>query len=213
MKLSKDMKTSIINIGVGNVSSLENAVDYLGVNYDLVKSKLDLKKTTHLILPGVGSFDTLMLALEKYDLKSSIKDYILSGKSFLGICVGMQILMNGSEEGSLKGLSIFDGHVEKLRFEEKRNFFVPNVGYCEIFNYKKKNLFKDLDNKPNFYFTHSYGVKKINNKNNHEYNIASTKHNDDFISAINYKKICGVQFHPEKSQSVGLKILKNFFEL
>ena len=213
MKLNEDMKTSIIDIGVGNVSSLENAVDYLGVNYNLINSKLDLKKTTHLILPGVGSFDSLILALEKYDLKSSIKEYILAEKPFLGICVGMQILMNGSDEGSLKGLSIFDGNVEKLRFEEKKNFFVPNVGYCEIFNFEKKNFFKDLDYNSNFYFTHSYGVKKINNNNNYEYNIANTKHNDNFISAINYKKICGVQFHPEKSQSVGLKILKNFFDL
>tara|TARA_B100000035_G_C20904160_1_gene510839 strand:- start:162 stop:785 length:624 start_codon:yes stop_codon:yes gene_type:complete len=207
------MKTSIIDVGVGNVSSLENAINYLGIDYNLVNSKSDLIKTTHLILPGVGSFDSLIAALEKYDLKSSIKEYILEGKSFLGICVGMQILMNGSEEGSLEGLSIFDGYVEKLRFQEKKNFFVPNVGYCKIFNFDKKNFFKDLDNDSNFYFTHSYGVKKINNKNNYEYNIANTIHNDNFISAINYKKICGVQFHPEKSQTVGLKILKNFFDL
>ena len=140
------MNTSIIDVGVGNVSSLENAVNYLGIDYNLVNSKLDLKKTTHLILPGVGSFDSLIVALEKYDLKSSIKDYILEGKSFLGICVGMQILMNGSEEGSLEGLSIFDGYVEKLRFQEKKNFFVPNVGYCEIFNFGslKKKLPKSV---------------------------------------------------------------------
>ena len=114
MKSNEDMKTSIIDIGVGNVSSLKNAVDYLGVNYNLINSKLDLKKTTHLILPGVGSFDSLILALEKYDLKSSIKEYILAEKPFLGICVGMQILMNGSDEGSLKGLSIFDGKLRPI---------------------------------------------------------------------------------------------------
>ena len=118
------MKTSIIDVGVGNVSSLENAINYLGIDYNLVNSKSDLIKTTHLILPGVGSFDSLIAALEKYDLKSSIKEYILEGKSFLGICVGMQILMNGSEEGSLEGLSIFDGYVEKLRFQKKKKTFL-----------------------------------------------------------------------------------------
>ena len=164
-------------------------------------------------MPGVGSFDSLIKALEKYDLKNLIKDYILTGKSFLGICVGMQILMNGSEEGSLEGLSIFDGYVEKLRFEEKKNYFVPNVGYCEIYGFKEKRLFKDFRNKPSFYFTHSYGVKKIFNKKNYDYNFSKTRHNDDFISAINHEKICGVQFHPEKSQSIGLKVLKNFCDL
>ena len=87
MKLNRNTKVSIVNIGVGNVNSLENAINFLGVDYNLINSKSDLKKTSHLILPGVGSFDSLIMALEKYDLKLPIKDYLEEGKSFLGICV------------------------------------------------------------------------------------------------------------------------------
>ncbi len=213
MKLNKNIKVSIVSIGVGNVKSLVNAINFLGVSCNLINSKSDLEQTSHLILPGVGSFDSLMMALEKYDLKLAIKDYIEEGKSFLGICVGMQVLMNGSEEGKLSGLQIFDGYVQRLKFKNGKNYFVPNVGFSRIFDFEQNLFFHELNNESNFYFTHSYGIKEIKNKNNYKYNIAYSKHNTNFISAINYKKICGVQFHPEKSQSVGLKILRNFFTL
>ena len=213
MKLNRDIKVSIVNIGVGNVNSLENAINFLGVDYNLINSKSDLESTSHLILPGVGSFDSLISALEKYDLKLAIKDYIDEGKSFLGICVGMQVLMNGSEEGKLSGLQVFDGYVERLKFKNGKNYFVPNVGFSKIFDFEQNLFFRGLNDASNFYFTHSYGIREIKNKNNLKYNKAYSKHNTNFISAINYKKICGVQFHPEKSQSVGLKILRNFFTL
>mgnify|MGYP001159463534 CR=1 FL=1 len=211
MKSNKSIKVSIVDVGVGNINSLKNAINYLGIDCKVTRSKSDIKQSTHLILPGVGSFDSLLIALKENDIMQTIKDSILEGKYFLGICVGMQILMNGSEEGTLKGLEIFDGYVKKLNYDEKNNYFVPNVGFSKIFDFKKKNLFDGLEDSPNLYFTHSYGVRDIQNE--HEYNIAYSKHNFNFISAINYKKICGVQFHPEKSQSTGLKILVNFFNL
>ena len=150
MKSNKSIKVSIVDVGVGNINSLKNAINYLGIDCKVTRSKSDIKQSTHLILPGVGSFDSLLIALKVNDIMQTIKDSILEGKYFLGICVGMQILMNGSEEGSLKGLEIFDGYVKKLNYDEKNNYFVPNVGFGKIFDFKKKIFLMDLKTAQNY---------------------------------------------------------------
>jgi glutamine amidotransferase len=203
----------IVDIGVGNISSVANALHYLGKKYLLTDNIEKINNSHHLILPGVGSFDGVIKALEKKKLIIPIKNHILKNeKPFLGICVGMQILFKTSEEGNKEGLNIFKGNIRKLNYD--RNFKdnkVPNVGYKKIFGFKTNGIFKNFDTTENFYFTHSFAAIDI--KENKKTNIAYCQHNLKFIAAINYKNISGVQFHPEKSQSIGLKLINNFLEL
>ncbi len=207
------MNTIIINIGVGNIKSVANALNFLGVPFVLTDEKKDIEKCDHLILPGVGSFDGVIEAIENKKLVDPIKNHILKKKKpFLGICVGMQVLFEKSEEGEKKGLSIFSGCVKKLDFQsQSKDYKVPNVGYKKIFAYKPSGIFKKFEQTENFYFTHSYAVKEI--ENDKDFNIAHCEHNFKFIAGFSYKNIFAVQFHPEKSQSIGLKLISNFLEV
>ena len=206
------MTIVVADIGVGNIRSVANALNYLGVEHYLTDDIKKIENCKYLILPGVGSFDGVIDAIEKKKLNHPIKKHILEKKApFLGICVGMQILMKSSEEGNKNGLGIFPGVIKKLHFNEKiKSNKVPNVGFSKIYQYKSEGIFKGFKNSENFYFTHSYALEKI--ENNQDINIAYSKHNFKFISALNYKNISAVQFHPEKSQSIGLKLISNFLE-
>lgn len=207
------MSIVIIDIGIGNIKSVANALNYLKINFSLTDNLNKISDCNYLILPGVGSFDGVIGALERKNLIQAIKKHILiKKKPFLGICVGMQILFQSSEEGKKKGLEIFNGKIEKLNFEKKnKNNKVPNVGFREVFGYKRENIFKELNEIENFYFTHSYALNKI--ENDESFNIAYCQHNKKFISGLNFENVYGVQFHPEKSQSTGLKLIKNFLEI
>jgi glutamine amidotransferase len=167
---------------------------------------------SHIILPGVGSFDSFALALKKNNIYEDIvKNITELKKPFLGICVGMQILMQSSQEGKEKGFGLLKSDVQKLILpnnnKEKK---VPNVGFSEITGFSKKGIFKDLEKKEFFYFTHSYAVIHLNEKNT---NIAYAYHNNKFISAFQKDNLCAVQFHPEKSQTSGLKIISSFLTI
>tara|TARA_B100000579_G_C22630492_1_gene756359 strand:- start:7 stop:624 length:618 start_codon:yes stop_codon:yes gene_type:complete len=205
------MKTlGIIDCNIGNVYSLENALKKLNCSYIISKEPKELEKFDKIILLGVGSFPAVMSRLRKHNFIGLLESHVKKGKHLLGICVGMQVLMtNGLEGEKTKGLNFIKGSVIPLKYS--KNFPIPHIGWNEV-NFESKSkiqIFDQIKNESSFYFVHSYHTvlkEKIK--------TATSQHGKNkFISAFNKNNIYGVQFHPEKSQITGMKILKNFFEL
>ena len=197
----------ILDYKVGNIQSLKNILDKLNVKYKYSNSKKDICNASHLILPGVGSFDAAYQKAIKYLPLKLIQEQILKkNKPILGICVGMQIMATYGEEGrGSKGLNWIEGKVLKIK---KKNFTIPHVGWNTVTNVKNSKIMKTINNK-DFYFLNSYYFNIKNKKNI----VAYTSYGLNFPSVINQNNIYGVQFHPEKSQEKGLLILKNFYEM
>lgn len=198
----------LINYGLGNLNAFINAYKKIGIKVLCANRPEDLEKFDKYILPGVGSFDKAISKLECSGLLDDLKIQVLDNKKkILGVCVGMQILGNNSEEGKLSGLGWIEGLSKKFR---GRDLKVPHMGWNSI-SIKDKNhpLFFNLDENSYFYFLHSYYFSpsnKVNEKSLTNYNI-------DFCSTVSLENIFAVQFHPEKSHDNGLKILKNFNDL
>jgi len=200
-------KALILDIDSGNILSLKNIVIKFNDNVKISNIESDIEESTHIFLPGVGSYSEVMNKIKKninIDLlkKKLIEDKVL----FLGICVGMQILSDfGHENEICEGLSMINGNVIKLDTNEN----LPHVGWNSL-NLKNTNkIFKDISDKTDFYFTHSFCYKLKDTS--HE--ASSTNYGVKFTSAINKNNIYGTQFHPEKSQSAGIKLIKNFLEI
>jgi glutamine amidotransferase len=181
----------------------------MGAETIVTNKPKDIKSSDKVVLPGVGAFDDAMLELKKQGLIKALNDHINNKKIFLGICLGMQLLFERSEEANLtKGLGILRGRV--IRFGNKKGLKVPHMGWNQL-NFKNKNcpLLKNIPDDAYVYFCHSYYPKPEDTKS-----IATTTNYDvDFTSIIWQDNIYGVQFHPEKSQGVGLRILENFVNL
>jgi len=200
-------KICILDFGSGNIQSLKVSINFLGINCKVSNLKKDIENSSHIILPGVGSYKTVLNKLkDKVDLKF-LEDQILSkGKYLLGICVGMQILSTmGTEHGTSNGLNWIPGKVYKIK---KKNLILPHVGWNEV-NFSKDNKLMVNKKDNTFYFTHSYIFKTKNKKSV----LGKTFYGENFDSIIGRDNIYGVQFHPEKSQKNGLKLLQNFFNL
>lgn len=199
-------KIVIIDADFGNLGSIINATKYLGFEFDVVKTASNLESYSHLILPGVGSYNRASKKLQSLGWFKAIKDFAGTSKPLLGICLGMQLMFEGGEEhGSVEGLNFFKGRCEE--FPKDKKFPLPHMG----FNFVKHNESKIWNNIPNpspFYFIHSYRVKNVDNSAT----ISKTFYGEEFISFIEKKNIFGAQFHPEKSHQVGLKLLKNFID-
>ena len=192
----------IIDYGVaGNVHSVKKAVEKAGGNVLIVRRPSDFELIDKLVIPGVGSFSDAMMELEKGGFIDSIKMF---DKPILGICLGMQILgYLGFEFGKTKGLGIIDAEVKPILCDGK----IPHVGFNKIVIKTSNALFNDLEDEE-FYFMHSYEMVNYTNI------AALTKYkNHSFVSAIHKSNIYGVQFHPEKSRSAGIKLLSNFINL
>ena len=199
----------IIDYGLGNLSAFVNAYKILNKKVQLLSSESDFKNVSHLILPGVGSYDYAMQLLQKSNLIPSLNEYVLVKKiPILGVCVGMQIMGKRSDEGVLEGLSWIKGEVKSL-MNINKNIMLHHMGCNSISVLKEKYLLRNLKKDPNFYFLHSYFFKCNDQKNI----ISTSFYANDFTCAINDENIYGVQFHPEKSHFSGLQILKNFSEL
>jgi glutamine amidotransferase len=197
-------KIGIVDYNMGNLASVKNAFDKIDADAEIVKDADKLKNYDKLLFPGVGAFGDAMVHLKKSNLDEAIKEFIKSGKYVLGICLGMQLLFEKSEEfGIHKGLGIIEGEV--VRFDEKKvkNHKVPHMGWNKVFN-KKSFIFEGLEN-PYLYFVHSYHVVCED-----KYAIGKTIYGYEFVSAVNKDNVFGFQPHPEKSHNAGLKILKNF---
>ena len=202
------LKVGIINYGMGNIRSIQNILLYLGIKSEVISKSEKIEKKTHIILPGVGSFRAAMKNLEKMKLVKPIKDYTLKkNKKILGICLGMQLLGKSSEEAkNIKGLGLVD--LKFKLFSKKKTLKIPHIGFNEIsIKNDKKNFFLNVKNNSDFYFNHSY---RAASHEKFETEILCN-YGGDFLAAFQKKNIFGAQFHPEKSQSNGLKILRNFF--
>ena len=197
----------IIDLGINNIGSLQNALKNLEVKFETIKSKSNLGTFSHLILPGVGSFDSGVNALEKAGLFDSLKKLDFENTKILGICLGMQLLCKDSEEGLKKGLGLIDLNVKNLK-NLGCNEKIPHVGFNEVSYCEDDEFFKDLVYKKDFYFIHSYGALKRDIKN---VSYSSVQYGAiNIISTIKSNNIFATQFHPEKSGILGLKILKKF---
>jgi len=202
-------KVAIIDYGMGNLKSIINALDYLGVENKLISDPKYLFKYSHIILPGVGSFKKAIKNLKTNGMFETLIKISKKKQKIFGICLGMQLLFDSStEEGYTKGLGIINGKVEKFSLRETKNLKIPHVGFNEIFFNKGNSFFKGIKNNSDFYFDHSYRITEF------EKNIISAKsnHGINFLSAFSMNNIYGAQFHPEKSQSNGLLLIRNFIK-
>jgi len=194
----------IIDYGLGNLGSVKNALDKLGVDSMVSKSVKDIEKATGLVLPGVGSATEGMKNLRKSGLNKVILKQIKLKKPILGICLGMQLLFFLSEEGNTECLNVIEGKVKKFNNKLK----VPQIGWNQV-KQKPSKLFLSIKDKSYFYFVHSYYCQASEEK----IIRGSTDYGINFTSVIEDKNIFGVQFHPEKSGENGLKLLKNFVDI
>ena len=200
----------ILDYGSGNLFSISNALKKLNFKYKFIKEKKDFKLSTAIILPGVGSYKACMKKLEKKKFVESIYDYVESDGKLIGICLGMQMLLENSEEdGFYSGLKLLKGNVKYLNNQKmynNQNYSIPNMGWSKIFINKPLNSKVFIEfNKNEFYFAHSLACQISEKK----YQIAKSKFgNFEFCSIFKKDKIYGLQFHPEKSGANGLKMLK-----
>ena len=197
---------AIIDIEMGNITSVRNAVEYLGGRAEVVDTPDRLELCDRIILPGVGSFSEGILQLREKWESSLVHQVKNNKKPFLGICLGMQLLANkGSEGGENSGLGWLDAEVTKL---ESRDLKLPHIGWNSVSLDCETKMFNNIKDSSDFYFLHSYDLKKINNSK-----IYSTSfYGQKFISAIELDNVWATQFHPEKSQVVGLQLLRNFMD-
>lgn len=198
----------LIDLDSGNLASLISALNKLNIKFRLCKKNYDFQNLDKFILPGVGAYQDFMKKLKKLNFDKIILDKINNNSSFLGICVGYQVLSYGSNEhGMCKGLNLLKGRFVNFR-DECKELKVPHVGWNECKLKNNNNLFYGIRDNSDFYFTHSYILKDYDEENV----LAKTNYNINFISAVNIDNVYGVQFHPEKSQLNGLRLLKNFYE-
>ena len=200
---------AIPNYGLGNIGSLINCLNKIEANFSLVSDPENLKKYNRIILPGVGTFAKAMSKLETSGWAKAIKLFNNQKKPILGICLGMQLLFNDSEEfndKNVKGLGFIEGKVKLLKSNIDHK--IPHMGWNNIDLNHNHQIFSGLSGNVDYYFVHSYAC---NPKNKNEI-LGTTQHSEKFVSAVNKENIIALQFHPEKSPPSGLKILKNFSE-
>lgn len=193
------MKIAIINYGAGNIKSIQFALKRLGYEGVLTSDEIEIRNADYVIFPGVGEASSAMEKLRKSGLESIIPTLT---QPVLGICLGMQLMCNASEEGNAEGLGIFNVDVVKFSSAKK----VPQIGWNTIENLKG-NLFKNISETQHIYMVHSYYAPICNET------IATTEYGIHYSAALQKDNFYGVQFHPEKSSAIGEEILKNFLNL
>lgn len=198
----------IIDFGAGNIGSILNMLKRVGYRGKVAESVTDVDAAELIIMPGVGHFDHCAKALRSSGLLEAITRRTLDDNiPFLGICVGMQLLGHGSEEGVELGLGWIDSNVRRFAFPDGTpRKPVPHMGWNNVDTVPGELLFEPLDDEQRFYFTHSYHMVC----EHQEDIIATVDYGYSFCAAVRRKNICGVQFHPEKSHRFGLRLLKNF---
>jgi len=192
----------IVNYGAGNIFSLTSALKRLNIAYGMVDTAADLEKYSHIIIPGVGHAGSAMKKLLQTGLVEPIKQL---KKPVLGICVGMQLLTQHSEEGDAALMNIFP--IKTRLFDKATNIKIPHMGWNNV-NFKNNSLFEGVDNEAQFYFVHSYFIEY-----NPTFDIATVNYGVQFSAAIQKANFYGVQFHPEKSSAAGERLLLNFSTL
>jgi glutamine amidotransferase len=202
-------KIVIIDYGMGNIGSIVNMFTFLGIKPIVTSDEKIISNADKLVLPGVGNFDRAIENITKLNLGDTIREMALERKiPFLGICLGMQLMCNKSEEGVLPGLSLINANVNKFVFSDSFKFKVPHMGWDYISIQKESQIFDELNNSSRFYFVHSYFVQCEHNEDI----LATTSYGKEFVSAFQKDNIIGVQFHPEKSHKYGITLFKNFIK-
>ncbi len=201
---------ALIDYGSGNLRSAQKALLKVGADVRVVTQPEELRDARAVVLPGVGAFDDCLNALQKQELLAGARDFIRSGRPFLGICVGYQALFEKSEEfnSCAAGLGVFEGTV--VRFSERPGLKIPQIGWNQLeLAQPDCPLFRGIPAGSHVYFVHSFFPKPVDDS----IVAARTTHGETFASAVWRDNIYATQFHPEKSQRVGLQLLKNFVEL
>lgn len=197
---------ALIDYGAGNLHSVKKAIEFNGGEVTLVQNSEDLLKAEKAILPGVGAFGDGMKGLQKRELIPAIKEYAASGRPLLGICLGMQLLLDESDEmGVQQGLGLVPG---KVRQFTQPGIKVPQIGWNQVFIQRESPLLADLEDGSYVYFNHGYYCRLDDTG----YTLASTEYGTNYTSMLQKDNIYGAQFHPEKSQDVGMQILRNYVE-
>jgi imidazole glycerol-phosphate synthase subunit HisH len=200
------MKISIVNYGVANVGSMLNMMRKLGIPAEAISTPDEVARAEKIILPGIGAFDHGMKALTNLGLTEPLRRRVLDDRMpLLGVCLGMQMLGNGSEEGTLRGLDLIGGQCRRFQANGIR---VPHMGWNELAIRRPGGLLQGLD-EARFYFVHSYHFVCDDAQDE----LAMSHYGIDFTAAVNRGRVWGVQFHPEKSHRFGMALLRNFVAL
>ena len=199
----------IIDYEMGNIGSVSNMLKKIGRKSEITRSPEKIQQADHLILPGVGSFDSGVEQLEKLGLVELIRKKVLIDKTpILGICLGAQLLLEKSEEGQKAGLGLVQGEVIRFKLQADSKLRIPNMGWNQIEKVKSNKLVDVLPENPRFYFVHSYHFKMAQSEDQ----LLMSEYGYSFCSAFQHENIAGVQFHPEKSHKFGMSLLRNFTE-
>ena len=197
----------IIDYGMGNLKSIQKAFERLEIESKISADLAEIKQASKLILPGVGHFAQAMQHIHKMNLLEVLNEKVLQQKTpILGICLGMQLLCNFSEEGDVEGLSWLNAKTVRFRVQDKIKYKIPHIGWNSIKIQKDNPLFAGLGESGLFYFVHSYHVVCEDQSDV----LSSSLYDYNFTSAVQRDNIYGTQFHPEKSRKIGMRILKNF---
>ena len=200
---------AIVDYDAGNIKSVEKALQYIGEHPVITRDVKEIKKADHVIVPGVGAFEDAMEKMNRYELTKVLQDVAASGTPIMGICLGLQLFFERSDESEhdVKGLSLLPGEI--VRFPEKEGYKIPHMGWNSLKINPDSKLLKGIPEDTYVYFVHSYYLQAEN-----EADVAATT---DYVvnihAAAEHENIFATQFHPEKSGEIGLRILKNFIEL
>jgi imidazole glycerol-phosphate synthase subunit HisH len=198
----------IVDYGMGNLRSVQKAFEKLGVEAEISSSPTDLRDAPKMVLPGVGAFRDAIHELKRTELVKPVLDHIQSGRPFLGICLGLQLLFDVSyEDGEFEGLGVIPGRV--VRFRDLPDLKIPHMGWNALDVVRPPRILEAIPSDAYFYFVHSYHVVP----NDETVVAARSTHGESFVTMIARDNLFATQFHPEKSQRVGLKLLANFAAL
>ncbi len=200
----------IVDLEVGNIGSVIKVIKHLGVDFELITQPEQLIGASKIILPGVGSFTAAAKKIHESGFIQALNEYVITKKvPILGICVGMQLLAKAGEEGGQsKGLGFINATVKRINSFDG-SLIIPHMGWNDI-DTNELPIFNNIDNRSCFYFVHSYAM---NIAEHEKLNVAYTNYGENVVAYVNSEHIHGAQFHPEKSQQVGIQFLRNFIEL